>query len=56
MVDEYHLFVNPVALGKGWRIFDEPENRQQMKLIKHVAYHCGIMLMCYQPGNLSHSK
>lgn len=48
LIDEYHLFVNPVALGKGWRIFDELENWQHMKLIKHVAYDCGIILLCYR--------
>lgn len=48
LIDEYDLFVNPVALGKGWRIFDEMKNWQQMKLIKHIAYDCGIILLCYQ--------
>ncbi|MEX0609651.1 MAG: dihydrofolate reductase family protein [Balneolaceae bacterium] len=49
LIDEYHLFINPVAIGKGWRIFDEMENWQQMKLIKHIAYDSGIILLCYQP-------
>jgi dihydrofolate reductase len=49
LIDEYHFFVNPIALGKGWRIFDELKNWQQLKLKKSNAYPSGIVLLCYEP-------
>jgi len=47
LVDEFHLFVNPVALGKGVPIFDRLENWQQLKLRKSITYDCGIVLLNY---------
>ena len=49
LIDEYHLFVNPVVLGRGWRIFDQIENWQQLQLKKSIVYKSGIVLHCYEP-------
>ena len=48
LIDEFHLFVNPVALGHGEPIFDQLENIQQLKLKKSIVYDCGIVLMNYE--------
>jgi len=48
LIDEFHLFVNPVALGQGGAIFDQLENIQQLKLKKSIVYDCGIVLMNYE--------
>ena len=48
LIDEFHLFVNPVALGQGGPIFDQLENIQQLKLKKSIVYDCGIVLMNYE--------
>ena len=48
LIDEFHLFVNPVALGHGGPIFDQLENIQQLKLKKSIVYDCGIVLMNYE--------
>ena len=48
LIDEFHLFVNPVALGQGGSIFDQLENIQQLKLKKSIVYDCGIVLMNYE--------
>ncbi len=54
LIDEYHLFVNPVALGRGGAIFDMPtskagqlKNIRQLKLEKSIVYPCGIVLLHY---------
>ncbi|MFZ5902298.1 MAG: dihydrofolate reductase family protein [Chloroflexota bacterium] len=48
LIDEFHLFFNPVALGKGTPIFDKLGNYQQLKLNKTIVYDCGIVLMNYK--------
>jgi dihydrofolate reductase len=48
LIDEFHLFVNPVALGHGGAIFDRLENVQQLKLKKSIVYNCGIVLQNYE--------
>ncbi|RPD42158.1 dihydrofolate reductase family protein [Chitinophaga barathri] len=49
LVDEFHLFVNPVALGKGEPIFSRLEDWQQMTLKETIVYPCGIVMLHYQP-------
>jgi dihydrofolate reductase len=48
LVDEFHLFLNPVALGHGGAIFDQLEDFQPLKLKKSIVYDCGIVLMNYE--------
>lgn len=47
LIDEFHFFINPVALGKGLPIFDKIENFQRLKLKKTSVYDCGIVLVIY---------
>ena len=44
LIDELNLFVNPVAIGRGLRIFQE---RTPLKLIKSVNYTSGIVVNTY---------
>jgi dihydrofolate reductase len=48
LIDEFHLFVNPVALGSGIPIFNQLENWQHLKLIKSISCDCGIVILYYQ--------
>jgi dihydrofolate reductase len=48
LVDEYHLFVNPVILGKGISLF-EGIDRLAMKLVYATSFDCGITVICYLP-------
>jgi len=48
LIDEFHFFINPVALGKGVPTFDQLENIQQLKLKKSITYDCGIILLHYE--------
>jgi dihydrofolate reductase len=49
LIDEFHLFVNPAILGKGMTIFSELGNKQNLALIKSVAYDCGVAVLVYAP-------
>jgi len=49
LVDEYHLLVNPVAMGSGLPIFNELENKQIMTLTAAKPFGCGVILLHYQP-------
>jgi dihydrofolate reductase len=47
LVDEFHLFVNPVALGDGMSIFKGLEQKQNLTLVKAQAFECGIVVLHY---------
>lgn len=48
LIDEFNLFVNPVMIGKGLRIFDLLEHRQKLSLISATAYACGISVLVFK--------
>ena len=47
LIDEYHLFVNPVAIGKGLSIFAEVSGKLPLTLVAARAFACGITVMEY---------
>lgn len=49
LIDEFHLFINPVALGKGEPIFDGLADFQQLRLTHSKVYASGIVLLQYEP-------
>lgn len=49
IVDEFHLFVNPVALGNGRPIFAGLGQPQALALRKSIAYRNGLVLLHYEP-------
>ena len=49
LVDEFHLFINPTAIGKGLPIFAELSSRQSLALINSTQFNCGIVVQHYQP-------
>lgn len=49
LIDEYHLFVNPIAIGKGMSIFGDSEERLKLQLIKSEAFSNGEVELCYAP-------
>lgn len=48
LIDEFHLFVNPVALGNGVSIFNTLEKFQNLKLKKSIEYNSGIVMLNYE--------
>src|SRR5258706_1454946 len=49
LIDEYHLFVNPAAIGNGMTIFKSLDKTQKLSLLKATPYDCGITVMHYKP-------
>ncbi|MRS63968.1 dihydrofolate reductase family protein [Larkinella terrae] len=49
IIDEYHLFVNPVVLGTGMPIWNRISDRMNLRLINTTASSTGIVILCYQP-------
>ncbi|PKO13409.1 MAG: deaminase [Chloroflexi bacterium HGW-Chloroflexi-10] len=49
LIDEFHLFVNPAAIGSGMSIFKGLESKQNLTLKKSIPFTCGIVLLCYEP-------
>jgi len=47
LVDEYHLLVNPVALGNGVPIFNALDNNLQLKLVIAKQLASGTVILCY---------
>lgn len=49
LIDEYHLRVHPVVLGKGMPLFPSVEARLNLQLMRTNAYKNGAVLLVYQP-------
>jgi dihydrofolate reductase len=49
LIDEFHLFINPVAIGNGMPIFRELDSKQELKLVKSTSFACGIVVLHYEP-------
>jgi dihydrofolate reductase len=49
LIDEYHLFSDSAAIGKGILIFKELDGKQNLTLVKSTSFDCGIVLLCYEP-------
>jgi dihydrofolate reductase len=49
LIDEYHLFVNPTAIGHGMPIFAGLQDKLNLQLVQARAFSCGIIVLCYKP-------
>ena len=49
LIDEYHFFVNPVAIGTGMSIFRDSEERLKLKLVKSESFAGGEVELWYEP-------
>ena len=48
LVDEYRLFVNPVVLGTGARLFEEGASVPDLELADSRTFHSGVALLTYR--------
>jgi dihydrofolate reductase len=49
LIDEYHLFINPHALGQGMPIFNKLTKQFNLKLKSATAFSNGVALLLYEP-------
>lgn len=49
LIDEYHVLLNPTALGEGMPIFKTLEKQLNLNLIKAIPFECGITVLYYEP-------
>lgn len=50
LVDDYHLFINPAAIGNGMPIFKMLDNKLGLKLVKAQPFEVGIVSLNYVPA------
>lgn len=48
LVDEYHLFINPIAIGSGLRIFGELDGNLALRADEPRLFPNGIVVMRYR--------
>lgn len=49
LIDEFHLFVNPVAIGRGLPVFGQLEAHKHLTLVQATPFACGIVVLRYEP-------
>jgi dihydrofolate reductase len=50
-IDEYHLIINPTAMGNGMTIFNSPDKIQKFTPIQSKLYPGGKIVLSYKPQN-----
>ena len=48
LIDEFYLFINPVAIGNGKTIFKDLSEIQKLTLIESIAFDLGIVLLHHE--------
>ncbi|HQY19307.1 MAG TPA: dihydrofolate reductase family protein [Ignavibacteria bacterium] len=52
LIDEFHLFVNPAAIGSGMSIFKGLDSTQKLNLKNCTPYECGIAVLVYEKKDI----
>jgi len=50
LIDEYRIWVHPVVLGSGRRLFKEGIEKTELKLVDTTTLPNGVVVLTYQPA------
>jgi len=50
LLDELHLFVHPIAVRKGMRLFEEGESSIPLRLVSSQTFATGVLYLVYAPA------
>jgi dihydrofolate reductase len=50
VIDEFHLLIFPVVLGKGKRLFDDGAIPEGLELVDHKVSSTGVIIATYRPA------
>lgn len=50
LIDEYHLFVNPIVLSSGKPMFRNVKEKVPLKLVNSRVFKNGVVVLVYQPN------
>jgi dihydrofolate reductase len=48
LIDEYYLFINPVAIGNGKTIFKDLKKIRKLSLVESITFDSGTVLLHYE--------
>ncbi len=49
LIDEFHLLVTPVAVGRGQHLFEEIDFAPQLNLVDVTRFSNGVVILAYTP-------
>jgi dihydrofolate reductase len=50
LIDEYRLWVHPVILGSGRRLFNDGIDKTELRLVDTTTLSTGVVILAYQPA------
>ena len=50
LIDEYRIWVHPVVLGSGKRLFREGSDATMLRLVETKAFSSGVVVLSYEPA------
>ncbi|HEX3873773.1 MAG TPA: dihydrofolate reductase family protein [Solirubrobacteraceae bacterium] len=49
LIDEFHLFLTPVAIGKGRHLFESIDTAPHLRLVDVTRQDSGVLILVYAP-------
>ena len=49
LIDEFHLFLTPVAIGKGQHLFESIDTAPHLRLVDLRRFDSGVVILVYAP-------